>query len=102
MIGYKLFRKRRDGTLSPLFIDRKRVLIPGGCWYAAENVPTKGYAIRPGWHICKEKRAPHLKKSEDRVWALVQFINHKEHKRPESQGGIWYTAELMRILKVIG
>jgi hypothetical protein len=98
MIGYKLFRLRKDGTLGPLFINRKQRLEPGIC-YKAEAHRTKGYAFRPGWHICSEMNAPHLSK-KDRVWAQVRFHGFEKHQRPESQGGLWYTAELMTILEI--
>lgn len=51
MIGYKLFHKRKDGTYGPLFINKKQKLV-AGVYYAAGDYPTKGYAHRPGWHIC--------------------------------------------------
>ena len=48
--AYKLFIKRKDGTIGPLFIGRKQ-RIPMGVWLEAEDIPTKGYAHRPGWHV---------------------------------------------------
>jgi hypothetical protein len=99
MIGYKLFRLRRDGTLGPLFINaRQRLYI--GVEYAAESHPTKGYAFRPGWHICSEPVAPHLSK-KNRVWARVKFWDWTPHTRPQNQGGLWYTANKMLILNVL-
>lgn len=98
MIGYKLFRLRKDGSLGPLFINRTQRLMVG-VKYKAEAHKTKGYAFRPGWHICSEKNAPHLSK-KDRVWAEVEFFDYTEHVRPVSQGGLWYTANSMTILKV--
>ena len=96
-IGYKLFRKRKDGTYGPLFINRKQRL-EIGTQYAAEDHPTKGYAHRPGWHICHEPVAPHLSK-KGRVWCVVVFNwDAKAHTRPESQVGLWYTADYMTIL----
>lgn len=98
--GWKLFRLRKDGTLGPLFINRTQKL-QVGVRYRAENHPTKGFAVRPGWHVCSEKNAPHLSKV-GRVWCRVEidgWIN--EHQRPEAQGGLWYTAQYMRILEVV-
>jgi hypothetical protein len=97
MIGYKLFRKRKDGTYGPLFINRSQKLT-AGLWYGAANIPTKGYAVRPGWHICGKKSAPHLKMKPDRVWCRVQYFDAVSIKRPESQGGLWWLANRMRIL----
>lgn len=47
--AYKLLRLRKDGSLGPLFINR-RMRVPVGEWLSAENHPTKGYAVRQGWH----------------------------------------------------
>lgn len=99
MIGYKLFRQRADGSLGPLFINRSQRL-EVGVTYVAEDHPTKGYAHRPGWHICSEQNAPHLSK-EGRVWAKVRFSGYTSHQRPESQGGLWYTASKMKIMEVL-
>ena len=99
MIGYKLFRQRKDGTLGPLFINRRQRLSVGKT-YIAEEHPTKGFAFRPGWHICSEMNAPHLSK-KDRVWARVSFSKYTKHLRPKSQGGLWYTANKMKILEVM-
>jgi hypothetical protein len=97
MIGYKLFRKRSDGSYGPLFINRKQKLYPQE-EYTYESHPTKGFAVRPGWHICGKPVAPHLKKSSDRVWCKVVFDPMAEVKRPESQGGVWYLGKSMRII----
>lgn len=98
MIGYKLFRVRKDGSLGSLFINKKQKLELGKT-YNAKNVPTKGFKIRPGWHICAHPFAPHLS-LKDRRWFQVRFegkIQH--HLRPYSQGGLWYTASKLTILK---
>jgi hypothetical protein len=95
-LGFKLFRKRKDGSYGPLFINRRQKLHVGVV-YDAENHPTKGYAVRPGWHICSEANAPHLSK-KDRVWCIVGFHDYTKHIRPESQGGLWFTANKMVIL----
>jgi hypothetical protein len=96
MIAYKLFRKRKDGSYGPLFINRKQRLHVG-ILYNAQDHPTKGYAHRPGWHCCKEPIAPHLSE-KNRVWCEIAIGGKiTEHIRPSSQGGIWYTAEIMVI-----
>jgi len=99
MNGYKLLRVRKDGSLGPLFINRKQRLEIGK-WYLAESHPTKGYAYRPGWHILQKKIAPHLSK-KGRVWARVEFTEAETHMRPKEQGGLWYTAVAMRITSVL-
>ena len=99
MIGYKLFRKRKDGTLGPLFINRKQRLVPGE-WYEYQPFLTPGYAFRPGWHICSEMKAPHLRQGGDRVWAKVEFCGIEKIIRPQSQGGVWYLGSWIKILEV--
>lgn len=84
--GYKLF-EMRDGELYPLFIGAENPT-PQGVWLEAENLPTKGFANRPGWHIGAEiPDAPWLKSDNgtaegfykskrsngQRVWALVEY-----------------------------
>lgn len=97
MIGYKLLKKRSNGTLGPLFINRKQ-RIPIGEWLKAESHPTKGYAVRPGWHITGKPEAPHLS-MKNRVWCEVEFEDYYEFKRPESQGGMWYIANWMKVIR---
>ena len=95
-IGYKLFRIRRDGSLGPLFINRKQ-RINLGERLIAEAHPTKGFAFRPGWHVCCEPSAPHLSKKE-REWFVVEIEDWTEFVRPEAQGGLWFTANIMTVL----
>lgn len=99
MIAYKLFNQRKDGTLGPLFINRKQ-RIQLDQWYNAEVHLTKGYAFRPGWHCCSTPNAPHLSK-KDRVWCKVAIMKYTEHQRPESQGGLWYTAMKMKVIEIL-
>lgn len=97
MLAYKLFRKRTDGTLGPLFINRKQVIAPN-VWLRAEAHRTKGYAFRPGWHCCSKPVAPHLSK-KGRVWCLVQIMKVERIERPTVQGGLWYLAQRLKLLK---
>jgi len=96
MNGYKLLRKRKDGSLGPLFINRKQRINPG-IWLPAESHPTKGYAFRPGWHVMRKPEAPHLSE-KGRVWCLVEIEDYKPFMRPESQGGLWYLANKMKLI----
>jgi hypothetical protein len=98
--GYKLFRLRKNGTLGSLFIDAKKE-IPVGKWLVAKSVRTPGFAYRPGWHACSEQSAPHLSK-KGRVWARVSLASIRPHHRPASQGGLWFTAQYMKIEEVLG
>lgn len=84
--GYKLF-EMKDGKLYPLFIGAKKET-EMGVWFKAENLPTKGFAKRPGWHIgSTTPDAPWLKSDNGtdigtykgkrsgsiRVWAEVEY-----------------------------
>jgi len=98
MRAYKLFRKMKDGTLAPLFINKTQRLEIGE-WYQAEDHPTKGYKHRPGWHSCSLPNAPHLSE-RDRVWCEVEIDARPEIlKRPATQGGTWYLSNHLRIIK---
>lgn len=99
MIGFKLLSLRKDGTIGPLFIN-KRLVIPVGKWMDAEPHLTKGYAFRPGWHVMSQQSAPHLS-TKGRVWAKVEIADYVEVHRPASQGGLWFLAQRMRVLEVL-
>ena len=81
--GYKLFEMDTEGNLYPLFIGKKEI-VPIGQWIKAQNLPTKGYAARPGWHLGQICSAPWLMgadgtyksqrgKSWKRVWCEVEY-----------------------------
>lgn len=95
MKAWKLFTLRRDGTLGPLFIDR-RLRIPLDEWLDAEEHPTKGYALRPGWHAAPEPRADHLTE-KGRIWVPVELDGAVPLKRPKNQGGVWWLAKRLRV-----
>lgn len=90
MIAYKLFRKKANGAITSLFIDKTREL-PIGVWMTAHSNPTKGYAERQGWHCLPLPYAPHLTE-KGRVWYKVEIELVEEFERPESQGGKWLLA----------
>lgn len=100
MKGYKLFRLMKDGSLAPLFINKKQRITPGQ-WLPAEDHPTKGFAHRPGWHCCLKPEAPHLSK-KGRVWCEVEFEDFTLHDRPECQGGQWVLANRLKVTRIIG
>lgn len=102
MIAYKLFTRRKDGSLGPLFINRKQ-RIPLGEWLPAEDHPTKGYAHRPGWHVAEKPEAPHLKLGPDRVWAECEIPDdgYYAFDRPACQGGRWLIADALRVRRVL-
>ena len=97
MPAFKLLQLRKDGTLGPLFINRPQ-RIPLGTWLPAECHPTPGFAVRPGWHVSPVPAAPHLGE-RDRVWCEVEIKGYKTLKRPACQGGTWYIAKWMRVIK---
>lgn len=49
VVAYKLFRELKSGEITSLFINKK-VKLPFNEWLEAESYPTKGFAVRPGWH----------------------------------------------------
>jgi hypothetical protein len=99
MRAFKLLRKRSNGTLGPLFINRKLV-IPLNVWLPAEDWPTRGYAHRPGWHATLQPVAPHLS-IKGRIWAEIKIKQYKKYKRPESQGGTWVLANWMKVVRLL-
>jgi hypothetical protein len=94
--AFKLLRMRRNGTIGPLFINRKQV-IQLGVWMDAEDHHRKGYAHRPGWHVTLTACAPHLS-MKGRVWMRVEVEDFVELKRPASQGGVWLLAQKMKVV----
>ena len=97
MKAYKLVRKLKDGSLAPLFINKKSRL-PIGTPIKAEAHLTKGFAFRPGWHCTLTPSAPHLS-VKNRVWVEVEVEDFEIHNRPASQGGSWVLAQKMTIIK---
>jgi hypothetical protein len=104
MKAYKLLRIRRDGTLGSLFISRGSIL-PRGVWLAAEEMPTKKFKRRFGWHCTALPNAPHLymnlANGEQRYWYEVEMDGVTALKRPACQGSMWYLAEAIKIGKRI-
>lgn len=105
MIAYKLVRQGTDEKIYPLFINKKEPFIFNQ-WLDAECYPTKGFAVRKGWHCCFEMNAPNLKKElangQKRVWIKCDVEDFTTYNRPESQGGKWILANRMKVLKIIG
>jgi hypothetical protein len=99
MIAYKLMRKRRDGSLGSLFINKK-FKYPLNEWLVAEAHETKGYAFRAGFHCCLSPEAPHLS-LKGRIWVKVEVDDYELYNRPLSQGGVWILAQRMMILGVV-
>ena len=104
MRAYKLVRQLKDGNLYPLFIDKKTP-VEFGVWRKAECFPTKGFAVRKGWHCCFLPIAPHLSRQlangEKRVWVECDVDDYVTYDRPESQGGTWILAQWIRVNRII-
>lgn len=98
--GFKMFEQdKRDGRLYPLFIGKYKPLSLG-TWTKAENIPTKGYAVRPGWHILtglpfapqlidkdghyRSRRGKHFQ----RVWCRVSFVMDVDYNRYLADNGL--------------
>lgn len=96
MIAYKLLRVRKDKTVGPIFIN-KQLVIKVGEWMDAESHPTKGFQVRPGWHVMAKPEAPHLS-IKGRAWYSVEVEAAVEYNRPESQGGKWFLASRMKLV----
>ena len=82
--GFKLFEMDTKGNLHALFID-KYTNMPIKHWMKAGIFPTKGYSLRPGFHIGEIPSAPWLmsangtyksqrSKNWKRVWAEVEYV----------------------------
>ena len=102
MIAYKLVRQLKDGSISPLFINRKSRL-PLNEWMQAEkhhNREKDGFKYRPFWHCTSNPVADHLSK-KNRVWVEIEMEDYKEMQRPDNQGGLWFLAEKIKINKVL-
>jgi hypothetical protein len=103
MIAYKLFRVV-NGQLHSLFINKTEP-IEIGVWLDADNFPTKGFKVRPGWHCTSLPHAPHLKMKPkgqpERIWCKVEIEDYTIMKRPASQGGTWYLANKMKVVKAL-
>jgi len=104
MTAYKLMRLGKDGKVYPLFINRKEPTRFGAV-LKAECFPTKGFAIRTGWHCCFTPYAPHLKEElasgERRVWVEVKVKDWESYDRPASQGNAWILAQNMVAVRVM-
>ena len=100
MLVYKLVRKLKDGSISPLFINKKSRL-PIGVWLEAEDHKTKGYAHRKGWHCTLKPEAPHLYKKENRVWMLCEVQDFEYYSSPEHEGGTWILAQKIKFIKEV-
>lgn len=95
--AFKLFRLLKNGNITSLFINKK-IPLPTNQWLPAEEHPTKNYAFRPFWHCTSKPYAPHLS-IKNRAWFEVEITDYQIFNRPQSQGGIWYLAKNIKIIK---
>lgn len=94
--AYKLFRKRKDGTLAPLFIGAS-MRVPVGEWLEAQDLPTKGFAHRPGWHAGLVPET-HIKESENRVWCECRIKDFYPFQLNSKQKE-WQIAKWLKVVK---
>lgn len=99
MIAYKLCRQKKNGDITPLFINKTKSL-PFNEWLDAECHPTKGFAVRPFWHCTSNPIAPHLS-TKGRVWVEIEMEDYQEFQRPENQGGLWFLSKKIKLIKTI-
>ena len=99
MKAYKLFRLLKSGDITPLFINKK-FRLPLKVWLEAESHPTKGYKYRPYWHCTSSPVAPHLSE-KGRQWFEIEMEGFENFDRPDHQGGLWYLAKRIKIIKPI-
>ena len=104
MIAYKLCRKAKDGNIYPLFINKKVPFIFHQTM-KAECHPTKGFAVRKGFHCCFIPYAPHLKEKlkngEQRVWIELEVDDFTTYDRPQTQGGKWILAQIVTPIREV-
>lgn len=99
MKAYKLFRLKKDGNITSLFINKTENL-KFNKWLKGKCYPTDGFKVRPGWHCTEKPEAPHLSKN-GRIWCEVEIENFEEIQRPQNQGGKWFIANDLKILSKI-
>lgn len=99
MIAYKLVRLKKNGDITSLFINKQKPLKLGE-WMQAESFPTKGFALRPYWHCMQKMEAQHLTQ-KGRCWVMLEMKDFVEFPRPKAQGGVWYLAGSIKILKIV-
>jgi hypothetical protein len=87
--AYKLFRVHPDhpGKLFPLFIGAKKP-VEIGKWTPAENIPTSGFADRPGWHAGEHPVATHIGEKSD----PKNMVKKPPDRRPHNQA--WAEVEM--------
>ena len=95
--AYKLLRVRKDGSIGPLFVNRKQRITVGE-WIEAIDGKPKNLANRPGWHTTHSPEAGHLS-MKDRRWYEVRIKDYYEFPRPVNQGGMWYISKWIKIIK---
>ena len=96
-IAFKLMTVRKDGSIGPLFCNAKQ-RVPIGVRLTAELHKTSGLLPRKGWHCTAKPVAPHLTE-KGRAWFVVGIEDYVECIRPEHQGGLWFVAQAMTVVR---
>ena len=102
MIAYKLFHKRPDGTLGPLYCGRA-LRVPLGQWVEAECHPTKRIKVRPFWHCAARPYLGLIKigarDSGRRSWYRVEMREFEEFSRSSTE--TWYLARWIKVIEEV-
>ena len=100
MTAYKLFRIKKCGDITSLFINKTRPLKVGE-WMDAEPHLTNGYTFRPYWHcVGNMDKVKHLS-TKNRKWFEVEIEDYETLLRSEHMGGLWYLAKRIKIIKEV-
>lgn len=98
--AYKLFRvnEKKPGQLFPLFIGKNEP-VETGIWYDADDIPTSGFASRPGWHAGDLPMATHIgeksksglkapdRRPANQVWAEISMSADKDWQPEANKRG---------------
>lgn len=103
MIAYKIFKKSKSGLFKPAQVPVARLQHKGyevGVWYPAENAQPTNLKERIGFHCVNQPSVPHIKIIPNKiVWVEVEIEDYTEIRRPQSQGGLWYLANHLKIIR---
>ncbi len=103
MKAYKIFKKTKSGVYRPAQVPIRSLSVKGyqkGIWYEAEDAQPTNLKNRVGFHATTKPTVPHIKIIPDQVvWLEVEIEDFETIQRPESQGGTWYLARYLKIIK---
>jgi hypothetical protein len=65
------------------------------------SIPVLGITGTNGKTTTKEMTADHIFSKPNRFWYEVEIKDYTEMKRPSNQGGIWFIANKMKIIREV-